>query len=150
LVSGFPAPGRPSEQANTQNPALATTWTEAMMHTEVAPNSRHATLTSRLVAVCRDPRNHCALVLAANAGLVACGAAEPFTLSLALHLMLLPFNGWRLAQALRAGPSSRRLPVATLKADVPALRLQAAAPRCPAFHASRTIQTIRLSPRPTR
>jgi hypothetical protein len=39
--------------------------------------------------------------------------------------------------------------VSTLKADVPALRLQAAALRCPAFDASRTVQTIRLSPRPT-
>jgi hypothetical protein len=122
-----------------------------MMHSETVAQPRSsATLTLRLASACRDPRHHCALVLAANAGLVACGAAEPFTPALVLHLVLLPFNVWRLAQALRAGPSSRRLAVSTLKADVPALRLQAAAMRSPAFDASRTIQTIRLSPRSTR
>jgi hypothetical protein len=129
---------------------MATSRSNAIMHSETAAETRSATLTVRLPSACRDPRHHCGLVLATNAGLVACGTAEPFTLPLALHLMLLPFNAWRLPQALRAGPSSRRLPVATLLADVPALRLQAAAMRCPAFDASRTIQTIRLSPRPTR
>jgi hypothetical protein len=121
-----------------------------MMHTEAAPNSRHATLPSRLVAAFCDPRHHCALVLAVNAGLAACAATEPSTRALLLHLALLPVNAWRLRQALRLGSPARRLPVAMLKADVPALRLQAAAMRCPAFDASRTIQTIRLSPRPTR
>jgi hypothetical protein len=121
-----------------------------MMHSETAVETRSATLTTRLAAVCRDPRHHCALVLAANAGLVVCGATEPLTPALVLHLMLLPFNAWRLVHALRTGSPTRRLPATTRKADVPAFRLQAAAMRCPAFDASRTIQTIRLSPRPTR
>jgi hypothetical protein len=121
------------------------------MHSEtVAQPCSSATLTLRLASACRDPLHQCALVLAAIAGLVACGAAEPFTPALALLLMLLPVNAWRLTQALRAGSSSRRLPVAARKANVPALRLQAAAMRCPAFDASSTIQTIRISPRPTR
>jgi hypothetical protein len=121
-----------------------------MTQTKTAAKPRNAPLTIRLAMACRDPRHHCALVLAVNAGLVACGATEPFTPALVLHLMLLPFNAWRLVHALRTGSPTRRLPAATRKADVPALRLQAAAMRCPAFDASRTIQTIRLSPRPTR
>jgi hypothetical protein len=121
-----------------------------MMHTETAAETRSATLTTRLGAVCRDPRHHCALVLAANAGLVACGATEPLTPALVLHLILLPFNAWRLANALRAAASTRRLPAATFKADVLASRARAAAMRAPAFDASGTQATIRLSARPAR
>ena len=55
----------------------------------------------------RDQRPHCTLVLVVNAGLVACAAAEPFTWALGLHLVLLPFNAWRLLRALRTDGSAR-------------------------------------------
>jgi len=111
-------------------------------------------LTARLAATCRDPRHHCALVLAVNAGLVACGAAEPFTAALALHLVLLPFNAWRLAHALRTGSSPRRpahpVVAVTAGADLVAARQRAESMRHPAFDAMATLQTVRLSPRTAR
>ena len=116
--------------------------------------ARNPALTARLSAACRDPRHHCALVLATNAGLVACGATEPFTAALALHLMLLPFNAWRLLNALRTGSSARRparpLASETAMADVVAARQRAESMRCPAFDAMAAMQTVRLSPRAAR
>jgi hypothetical protein len=107
-------------------------------------------LTARLATACRDPRHHCALVLAVNAGLVACAAAEPFTAALALHLVLLPFNAWRLVHALRAGSSARLLATTTARADVVAARHKAESMRCPVFDAMAPMQTVRLSPRAAR
>ena len=107
-------------------------------------------LTVRLAAACRDPRHHCTLVLAVNAGLVACAAAEPFTAALALHLVLLPVNAWRLLHALRTGSSARPLAAAMVKADMVATRYRAEVMRYPAFDAMATMQTVRLSPRAAR
>lgn len=76
--------------------------------THTTTDSPDSSLMMRLAAACRDPRNHCALVLAANAGLVACGATGPFTPALALHLVWLPLNAWRLWNALRTGASARQ------------------------------------------
>ena len=104
-------------------------------------------LTARLAAACRDPRHHCALVLAVNAGLVACAAAEPFTAALALHLVLLPFNAWRLLHALRTGSSPRPLAASTVRADMLATRQRVESMRFPAFDAMATMQTVRLNPR---
>ena len=108
-------------------------------------------LTARLSAACRDPRHHCALVLAANAGLVACGAAEPFTAALALHLVLLPFNAWRLLNALRTDSSeprpARHPRAATVRPAVVATHQRAASKQCPEFDAMATVQTVRLSNR---
>ena len=117
------------------------------MHTETAANSRHPTLTSCLVVSCRDPRHHCALVLAVNAGLIACAATEPSTSTLLLHLALLPVNAWRLRQALRAGAPAQRLAASTVMRDVRRSRKPAASMPYPAFDARATVQTIRLSPR---
>lgn len=122
-----------------------------MTHSTTHHQARTPALTMRLEAACRDPRHHRALVLAANAGLVACAAAEPFTAALALHLVLLPINAWRLVSALRNGASARHaarpLAAATLRADVVATRQKAESMRCPAFDAMVTTQTVRLSPR---
>jgi hypothetical protein len=118
-----------------------------MTHTATDREAGNATLTARLAAAFRDPRHHRALVLAANAGLVACGAAEPLTPALVLYFLLLPFNGWRLLHALRTGSPVRPLPATTLRADVQAARRKAASTRLPAFDARATMQTIRLSPR---
>jgi hypothetical protein len=117
-----------------------------MTHT----TNRHADTTAlimRLAAACRDPRHHCALVLAANAGLVACGAAEPFTPALALHLVLLPFNLWRLLHAMRASPSVSRVSAAKAKSDLASTRQRVESMRCAALDARATMQTVRLSPR---
>lgn len=110
-------------------------------------------LKARLAAACRDPRHHCALVLAANAGLVACGAAEPCTAALALHLVLLPFNAWRLLPALRTGSSAilsaRPLAaVAAARAGRVATRQTVESMRCARFDEMATLQTVRLNPRP--
>ena len=90
-------------------------------------------------------------MLAANAGLLACGAAEPFTVALALHQMLLPLSAWRLLHALQTGsaarPQARPLAAATARADVVATRQMAESMRCPAFDAMAAMQTVRLSPR---
>ncbi len=118
-----------------------------MTHTTTDRQSPLSTLMMRLAAACRDTRHHCALVLAVNTGLVACGAAEPFTVALALHLVLLPFNAWRLLLALRAGRSSHTLLAATKRGDTMATRQRVASMRCPAFDATATMQTVRLSPR---
>jgi hypothetical protein len=79
-----------------------------------------------------------------NAGLVACGSAEPFT---ALHLVLLPFNAWRLLRALRTAASSRPLAAATVKAGVVVAQRKAESTRWSAFDA---MQTARLNPRAVR
>ena len=118
-----------------------------MTHTTTDRQSPMSAMTMRLVAACRDTRHHCALVLAANTGLVACGAAEPFTAALALHLVLLPFNAWRLLLALRAGRTSHTLLAATKRGDTMATRQRVASMRCPAFDATATMQTVRLCPR---
>ncbi len=59
-----------------------------MKHTTTDRQASTSSLSMRLVAACRDPRHQCAVVLAANAGLVACTAVEPFTPALVLHLVL--------------------------------------------------------------
>jgi hypothetical protein len=118
-----------------------------MTHTTADRETRNPALIARLAAACRDPRHHCALVLAVNAGLVACGVAEPFTPALALHFLLLPFNAWRLLNALRTGSPARRLPPATPGSDERLARARAASMRCPSFDARATMTTIRLSPR---
>jgi hypothetical protein len=146
-MSGFPPPGRLSEQTSTSNPALAATWNDVMMRTETAAEPCNAMLTSRLVAVCSDPRNHCALVPAANVGLACCAAAEPFTPALVLHFALVPFNAWRLVRALRAGPPARRLPQGPIRTPVPSSRPKATTMRYPAFDARNAIPTIRLTVR---
>ena len=106
---------------------------------------------TRLFAVCRDPRHHCALVLLANAGLVVCAAAEPFSPALALHLMLLPVNAWRLLQALAVGASAcakrHATAAAAVAAEAFAKRQRAASLQCPSFH---DMTTIRLPPRADR
>jgi hypothetical protein len=84
-----------------------------MMPTKTTADVRHPTLTARLSATLRDPRHYCALVLAVNAGLVACAAGEPGTPTLLLHLALLPINGWRLRQALRPSGWLHRLAAAS-------------------------------------
>lgn len=106
-----------------------------------------ATTTMRLVAACRDPRSQCALVLAANAALLACGAAEPFTAAFALHLVLLPFNAWRLMLALIAGRSSHAWFAMPKQGDVVATRQRIESMRYRVFDAAATIQTVRLGPR---
>ena len=116
--------------------------------TTTARQARPPALTTRLAAMCRDPRSYCALVLAANAGLVACAAAEPFTAALLLHLVLLPFNAWRLLLALRAGRSTRALVVATMTADAMAAR-QRVESRGSTCDVGATTPTVRLSPRGT-
>jgi hypothetical protein len=55
----------------------------------------------RLAAACCEVRQHRAIVLAVNVGLVACAAVDPLTLSFALHVLLLPVNAWRLLSAVR-------------------------------------------------
>jgi hypothetical protein len=137
-------------QARTQNQALATTRSKAMTHTEAAADSRNAALAARLAAACGDPRHHCALVLAANAAVVACGASEPCTPALVLHLLLLPFNTWRLARALGARRPARPMPVAPSRAREAAGSPQAATMRHPEFDARNFITTVRLSPRAVR
>jgi hypothetical protein len=117
-----------------------------MMPTKTTADLRLPTLTSRLAAACRDPRHHCALVLAVNASLAACAATEPFTPTLLLHLALLPINAWRLRQALRVGAPAQR-PAASMEGRMLRSTLQkASSPRDLAFDARTTIQTIRLSP----
>ena len=121
-----------------------------MMHTETAAELRHPTLTSRLMATCGDQRTHCALVLAANVGLVSCAAAEPFTLALVLHLVLVPLNAWRLVRALRARPSVHRSPQVPIRSPDSSTKPKATTMRFPAFDARNAIPTIRLSPRAAR
>lgn len=104
---------------------------------------RQSALTMRVLAACRDPRHHCAVVLAANAGLVACAAVEPFTPALLLHLVLLPVNAWRLLQAMRSGASSRSPADCMAATRSP----RAGAPWRPGFQALATAQTVRLPPR---
>lgn len=118
-----------------------------MTHTTTDRQSPLSTLVMRLAAACRDTRHHCALVLAVNTGLVACGAAEPFTAALALHLVLLPFNAWRLLLALRAGRPSHALAAAMKREDTMATRQRVESMRYSAFNATATMQTVRLSPR---
>jgi hypothetical protein len=119
-----------------------------MTHAATARQIRNTNLNMHLAAACRDPRHHRALVLAANAGLVACNAAEPFAAALAMHLVLLPFNDWRLLQALRMAPTSR--PAAAVRADVLATKKKALSMRRPTFDLTNTRQTIRLDPRAAR
>jgi len=113
--------------------------------------SRTPTVATRLIAACRDPRHHCAVVLVANAGLVSCGAAGPFTAALALHLVLLPINAWRLLQALHKGASpqspARPLPGARAPVDVVTARRTTNSPWYPDFQAMATAQTVRLPQR---
>lgn len=104
-------------------------------------------LAVRMAAACRDPCYQSALVLAANAGLVACGVVEPFTPTLALHLGLLPFNAWRLLQALRADCLKAQTNAPAMKADVAATRQKATALRSPVYDRYATMQTVRLAPR---
>lgn len=122
------------------------------MNTRADSQDNTPTLTMRVAAACRDPRHHCALVLAVNSGLVACAAAEPFSAALALHLMLLPFNAWRLLHALRSGAAAQRAtrPVAgaSCTPTVVAVRQRAESMRAPAFESMAAMQTVRLSPRP--
>lgn len=112
---------------------------------------RQSALTMRVLAACRDPRHHCAVVLAANAGLVACAAVEPFTPALLLHLVLLPVNAWRLLQAMRSGASVRSAAdgVAATRGPLPSLSVprSSGAPWRPGFQALATAQTVRLPPR---
>lgn len=78
------------------------------MNTHGHPKAGATTRVRRLVAALRDSRCHCSVVLAANAGLAFYSASEPFTGALVLHLVLLPFNAWRLLQAsCRASPGDR-------------------------------------------
>ena len=104
-------------------------------------------LPMRWLAAGCDPRHHCALALAVNAGLVACGAVEPFTPALALHLVLLPFNAWRLVHALRAAPAARPSTLATPKGGVAVTQERARSLRCAAFDPMATMQTVRLDAR---
>lgn len=124
---------------------------QTMNHTTTDRQRHTAALAIRLAAACRDPRHHCALVLAANAGLVVCAAAEPFTPALALHLALLPINAWRLLQALRAGPSSRppsnRTTATRQPMEAVSESRNANSPWRPGFQALATAQTVRLPPR---
>ncbi len=118
-----------------------------MTHTSTRRKASNPAMTMRLAAACSDPRHHRALVLAANAGLVACAAAEPFTPSLALHLALLPINAWRLLSALRQGSPSVPAADESRRTDVAIARMKAESMRSPAYDARVTLQTVRLEPR---
>ena len=111
-----------------------------MTHATTRPEHRESPALQRLLALCRDPRHHCAVVLAVNAGLAVCAAAEPFAPTLLLHLALLPVNAWRLLRACHA--SAAPAP----RAGVQALQRQAEAHRCARAAARGTLQTVRLAP----
>lgn len=97
----------------------------------------------QLLNLCRDPRHHCAVVLAVNAGLAACAASEPFALTLLLHLALLPVNAWRLLRACRfVVPAARRGGVQALQRHAEAIRFASNARR----DADQTVRLARPAP----
>lgn len=101
----------------------------------------------RAVDLCCDARQHCALVLVANVGLVACGMYEPLSPAVVLHAVLLPVNGWRLLRALRAGPPSAVRAAAAARDEVAPLQQRAAAMRWQRDMPTSLMQTVRLPPR---
>jgi hypothetical protein len=111
-----------------------------MTPTRTPQPTREVPTLQQLVALCRDPRHHCALVLAVNAGLALCAAAEPFAPTLLLHLALLPVNTWRLLRACRTAAA------AAPRDGVEALQRRAAEIRCAPATARGSLKTVRLAP----
>lgn len=89
-----------------------------------------AALLTLCTFICSDMRRLRILALAANASFIAYGVSAQLTPVLALHLVLVPVNLWRLAHALRAGAAQSAQAVANNDPALHSSPPQSRAARC--------------------